>query len=173
MARERWKNWAGNLHCSCDVVAPRSLEDLCEVVKRASGSGRRLRAAGGSPSYSWAPLVPNQDTIVRMDGLKRVLRFDEQRRTVEVECGIRIKDLTRQAAAHGLTIVTPTLFPEPTIGGAIAVGAHGTDFRTGGMEDRVVEMKIVDAEGNLRTVGRDDADMAAARVALGTLGLIY
>ena len=61
MAREQWKNWAGNLHCSCEVVAPRSLEDLREVVKRASGSGRRLRAAGGSPSYSWAPLVPNQD----------------------------------------------------------------------------------------------------------------
>jgi FAD/FMN-containing dehydrogenase len=65
------------------------------------------------------------------------------------------------------------LFPKPTIGGAIAVGAHGTDFHNGGMEDRIVEMKIVDAAGILRTVRRDDPDMGAAMVALGTLGVMY
>jgi L-gulono-1,4-lactone dehydrogenase len=171
MARERWTNWAGNLDCSCDVVAPRSLEELCEIVKRASGTGRRLRATGGS--YSWAPLVPSEGIIVRLDQLDRVLHFDEGAGTVEVECGIRVHGLTRKAAAHGLTIGTPTLFPKPTIGGAIAVGAHGTDFRYGGMEDRIVEMKIVDAEGKVRVVRRDDPDMGAAQVALGTLGLIY
>jgi L-gulono-1,4-lactone dehydrogenase len=171
MGRERWRNWARNLDCSCDVVTPGSLEELCAVVKRVSGSGRRLRAAGGS--YSWAPLVPNGDTIVRMHQLDRVRHFDEQAGTVEVECGIRVKELTRQAAAHGLTVVTPTLFPKPTIGGAIAVGAHGTDFHNGGIEDRIVEMKIVDAAGNLRSVGRDDPDMGAAKVALGMLGVIY
>jgi len=171
MGREQWKNWAGNLHCACDVVAPGSLDELCAVVKRSAGSGRRLRATGGS--YSWSPLVPNQDTIVRMDRLDRVLRFDEEKKTVEVECGIRVAELTRQAAARDLTIVTPTLFPKPTIGGAIAVGAHGTDFRHGGMEDRVIEMKIVDANGNVRIVGEHDLHMGAAKVALGTLGVIY
>ncbi|HLY38010.1 MAG TPA: D-arabinono-1,4-lactone oxidase, partial [Candidatus Binatia bacterium] len=115
----------------------------------------------------------NDDTIVRMDRLDRVLHFDEQARTVEVQCGVTVEALTRAAAARGLTIATPTLYPKPTIGGAIAVGAHGTDFRNGGMEDRVVEMKIVDADGGLRTVGPTHPDLAAAKVALGTLGVIY
>src|SRR5205823_3353876 len=61
----------------------------------------------------------------------------------------------------------------PTIGGAIAVGAHGTDFTIGGMEDRILQMKIVDARGELRILDANHADMAAARVALGTLGIIY
>ncbi len=171
MPLERWKNWAGNLECSCDVVAPRTLDELCVIVKRAADSGRRVRATGGS--FSWSPLVPNDDVIVRMDGFDRVLGFDLEAKTVEVECGVRIKELTHQAAAQGLTLATPTLFPRPTIGGAIAVGAHGTDFRRGGMEDRLVAMKIVDANGEVRTVREQDPDMAAVKVALGTLGVIY
>jgi L-gulono-1,4-lactone dehydrogenase len=171
MKRERWKNWAGNLRCSCEVAAPRSLEEICQVVKGAAGSGRRIRAAGGS--YSWAPLVPNEDLIVRLDQLDRVLNVDDSAGTIEVECGVRVAGLTRVAAEHGLTVVSPTLFPKPTVGGAIAVGAHGTDRRRGGMADAVVALKMVDAEGNVRVVGQDDPDMGAARVALGTLGLIY
>jgi L-gulonolactone oxidase len=171
MGLTKWSNWAGNLKCACDVVTPQNLGELRAVVRRVAGEGRRLRATGGS--YSWAPLVPNDDTIVRMDRFDRVLHVDERARTVEVECGVQVEGLTREAAAHGLTVVTPTLFPKPTIGGAIAVGAHGTDFRHGGMSDRVVEMKIVDASGELRTVRRDDPDMEAAKLALGTLGVIY
>jgi L-gulono-1,4-lactone dehydrogenase len=171
MGRERWTNWAGNLDCSCDIVAPRNLDELCATVKHAARAGRRVRAAGGS--YSWTPLVPSEGTIVRLDQLDRVLHFDESARTVEVECGIRIGGLTREAASRGLTIVTPTLFPKPTIGGAVAVGAHGTDFHLGGMEDRIIEMKIVDAQGEVRVLRSGDPDMGAARVALGTLGLIY
>jgi FAD/FMN-containing dehydrogenase len=171
MALQQWKNWAGNLSVSCNVVRPRSLDELCEVVRRVAASGGRLRAAGGS--YSWAPLVLNKDTIVRMDQFDRLLRIDEQTGTVEVECGMRIGALTRTAAAHGMMVVSPTLFPEPTIGGAVAVGAHGTDFANGGIVDRILEMKIVDAEGTVRVVSLEDADIWAAKVALGTLGVIY
>jgi L-gulono-1,4-lactone dehydrogenase len=70
-------------------------------------------------------------------------------------------------------VVSPTLFPEPTIGGAVAVGAHGTDFANGGIQDHVVEMKIVDATGTARTVKLSDPDIDAAKVALGTLGVMY
>jgi len=170
MMPERWTNWAGNLRCTCDVAAPRNLEELCQIVKRAAGSGRRLRAAGGS--YSWAPLVPS-DVIIRLQQLDRVLRIDARARTIEVECGVRVDALTRAAAERGLTVVSPTLFPKPTVGGAIAVGAHGTDFMNGGMEDAIVALTMVDAAGNVRVVHKDDADMGAAQVALGTLGVIY
>ncbi len=166
-----WKNWAGNLHCSCEVVAPRGLDELCQVVKDAASSGRHIRATGAS--YSWAPLVPNDDLIVRLHQLDRVLHVDKADGTMEVECGMTVDGLTRKAAEHGLTVVSPTLFPKPTIGGAIAVGAHGTDRDNGGMQDSVVALKMIDADGEVRTVDKDHPDMGAARVALGTLGVIY
>jgi FAD/FMN-containing dehydrogenase len=169
--KRNWKNWAGNLHCACEVVAPRGLEELCQIVKRAVESGRRIRATGAS--YSWAPLVPNDDLIIRMHQLKAVLDVNESAGTIEVECGMTIDGLTRAAAKHGRTVVSPTLFPKPTIGGAIAVGAHGTDRNNGGMQDAVVALKIVDAEGKVRIVRDGDPDMQAARVALGTFGVIY
>ena len=167
-----WKNWVGNEQCSdCDVMTPQSLDELREIVTRAAGSGRRVRAAGGS--YSWTPLVPNGDLVIRLDGLRRVLHFDQKAMTVEVESGITIEELTRRAAARDLTLISPTLFPKPTLGGAVSVGAHGTDFKAGGISDAILELKIVDHQGELRTVTRDDDDMSAAMVALGTLGVIY
>src|SRR5262245_19268302 len=145
MRQQKWKNWAGNLSESCNVVQPRSLDELCDVVRRTAASERRLRAAG-KPSYSWAPLVLNKDTVVRTDQFNRVCRPNKDKGTVEVECGVRVGTLTAEMAVHEMAVVTPTLFPKPTIGGAVAVGAHGTDFANGGIEDRILEMKIVDAQ---------------------------
>src|SRR5262252_7021363 len=99
MARERWKNWAGNQECTCTVVRPSSLAELSAAVKRAAEGGQRLRASGGR--YSWSKLVPvgKRDAIVRMDRLDRILDFDEEAGTVELECGVSIARLTREAAA--------------------------------------------------------------------------
>jgi hypothetical protein len=102
-----------------------------------------------------------------------LIHIDEQKRTIEVECGMRIKKLTSTAAEHGMTVASPTLFPEPTIGGAIAVGAHGTDFAIGGIQDRILEMTFVDAKGEVRVVRSEDPDICAAKVALGTLGVMH
>ena len=63
--------------------------------------------------------------------------------------------------------------PPADLGGAVAVGAHGTDFGHGGISDQVLGMKIVDANGEPQTIEADDPHLGAAKVALGTFGLIH
>lgn len=171
MSRVPWKNWAENSRCQCELVEPRSLVQLQSEVKRAAESGRRIRAAGGG--YSWSPLVANDDTIVSMKALDGLRDFDETAHTVVVECGMTIEALDRLARARGHTLVTPPLFPNPTVGGVIATGSHGSDHLHGNFSDQILELQIVTADGSLRTVGRRDPAYPAAQVALGALGVVY
>jgi len=170
MPRERWSNWVGDRNCVCDVIMPSTPEDLCREVASRAGAGR-IRAAGNS--YSWAPLIPNPGTIVRMERLDKLIELDKEKKTVEIEVGMSVEDLTAICARAGLALISPTLFPYPQIGGALATGSHGTGFGVSTLADSVIEMKIVKRDGSIETVDDTSADFAAAKVALGSLGIIY
>lgn len=170
--RELWTNWAGNQGCITEVVEPRTLDELQTEVRAAALRGP-IRPAGGS--YSWSPLVPTSGTIVKMNKLDRILGFGETKGNpwVEVEAGVRIDDLTAAASARGLTLVSPTLFPWPTVGGAIGAGAHGNGLASATFSDDVLEATLVDAQGKQRTFDASSPEMPAVRVALGTLGILH
>ncbi len=173
MATPTWYNWAGNQHSDARVVAPTDLKSLKEVVKRTAAKGRRMRAVGGG--YSWSELVPvsERDTIIKTTKLNRLIAIDERDCTVTVECGMTIDDLTQRTARKGLTLFTPTIYPYPTIGGMVAVGAHGTDINTGNFSDQICEMTFILPDGSERTISEQDADFHAAQIALGALGIMY
>lgn len=173
MVARFWRNWARTEECVCELPPPpQNLEELRAIVADAVAQGKRVRAAGGS--YSWSPLVTNPgEVIVRMDELTALLHYDEQARTVEVECGMTIEKLTEQMADEGMTLLTPTLFPRPTVGGAIATGSHGMGSEYGNFSDQIVEMTIVRADGEVETIDARHADFQAAQVALGTFGIVY
>jgi FAD/FMN-containing dehydrogenase len=188
MPRRLWQNWAKTLRCTCEVEKPASVPELQEIVRRATGSGKRLkrvRASGGR--YSWSPLVPTDGVIVDMRRFRKIELLDESpartaacptdsaaRRTriLEVGAGVTIGALDRFARAKRLTLVSPPLFLGPTVGGAVAVGCHGTGFATGNFCDQLHEIRLVGADGEERTVKRGEPAFPAAMVALGTLGIV-
>ena len=182
MSKPTWRNWAGNQHSNASVLHPKDLDALREAVVAAARPTPerpqpRIRAAGGS--YSWAPLVTTDDTIIVMEKLDRLLELDVPNCSVVVEAGMTIAALDQIARENGLTLITPTLFPLPTVGGAIAAGCHGTSSTAGSFSDDVLELTIVRADGKLKTVRMDDPDdphsrnFRAAQVALGSLGIVY
>lgn len=166
----QWTNWAQNRSCECKIEEPRSVEDLQAVVERAARAGKKIRAAGAG--YSWSPLVPNDGVVVSMKALDRPLPNFESG-VLEVECGMTIEALSALAAARGYTLVSPPLFPQPTVGGVIATGSHGMDSTVGNFCDQIRELTIVRADGSLETVRRRDDSFPAEIVALGTLGIVY
>ncbi len=173
-----WHNWVGNQRARVELRQPSNEEELCAAVRAASRSGRRIRPAGAS--YSWSPLIPIHDgMVIDLRRMKGVHSIDIDAKTIEVDAGMDIKELNRRVTEHGLTLVTPPLFPGPTVGGAVATGSHGTAFASGNFSDDVIEMTIVDHEGNPRVVRRPDGsdpkaedEFRAAQVSLGTLGVI-
>ena len=177
MLKEIWRNWAGNLQADANCAAPRSLEELQKLVREAAAAGKRIRPTGGS--FSWAPLVPTEGVIVRMHNLDQEIKLhlsDDPENgpdTIEVQGGMTIKQLNEIVTRHGRTLVSPTLFPLPTVGGAVAAGCHGTNRDIGNFSDMVEEITFVKADGDVRKIHCSDEEFPAAQVSLGTFGIIY
>jgi FAD/FMN-containing dehydrogenase len=167
-----WSNWMGNQ--SCDPVAvrqPRSLAEMKEVVRHARAEGQTVRAFGAR--HSWSPLVPTAGYLVDMTKLNRCLEVDRRAGTIRVEAGITLEEMTDAAFAAGLAIPSPTVATSFTIGGMVATGSHGTGMQTETFSDAVIGFTLVNADGEVVELSEPDPDMTAARVALGSLGLVY
>jgi L-gulonolactone oxidase len=170
----QWTNWNQNLECVADLYRPGNLAELCDNVRAAARKGRPIRPVGNS--CSWSPLCPTDGSLIDLGQLTRVIGLDESGPvpTVTFECGVSMRELVLFTRTHGLSIISPTIFQGIAMGGAIAVGAHGTGLSSATISDDVMELTLVDASGTPRTLDAGAGDLFdAARLSLGTLGVVY
>ena len=154
------------------LVECKSVSEVQSAVREAVSVGLRVRAMG--TGYSWAPHVQTNDVCIRLTGMNRILELDAKRKTARVEGGVRLKDLTRTLAEHGLSLPSLSFVSEVTVAGAVATATHGTSPKWGTLSDFVRSMKVVLSSGELKTFGPESTpeELAAARVAIGMLGVI-
>lgn len=126
-----FENWAREtIVADLPFAVPRSTRDVVAVVNWAATAGWRVRACGFM--HGWAPLVVTPGTTCD----SRVLLVDLTRHLTSVDVldggdivaagGASLEAVTLVAQQHGRGF---TNLPAPgnlTIGGALAVGAHGT-----------------------------------------------
>jgi hypothetical protein len=168
-----WSNWNGNLQCQTRLYRPGGLDELCDNVREAGALGR-IRPIGNS--CSWSPLCPTPGSMIDLSRLTRVIDLDTTSATpsVTVECGVPMRELVQFTRNHNLSIISPTIFQGVAMGGAIAVGAHGTGLATSTISDEVIGLTLVDARGGQHYIEPHHGDVLdAARVSLGALGIVY
>jgi L-gulonolactone oxidase len=169
----QWTNWNRNLRCTASLYQPRSLDELCDDTRAAAQRGR-VRPIGNS--CSWSPLCPTSGSMIDLSKLTRVIALDVTGTdpSVTIECGVSMRELVLFTRTHGLSIISPTIFQGVSMGGAIAVGAHGTGLGSSTISDEVIAMTLVDASGTPRYLeAGDGAILDAARVSLGAFGVVY
>jgi predicted dehydrogenase len=149
-----------------------SVGEVKSVVKEAVSAGLSVRAMG--MGGSWAPELLTHDVCIKLSGLNRIHEVDAARKTVRLEAGVRLGDLTRKLAGHGLSLPSLSFFPDVTVGGAVASATHGTSPKWGTLSDFVQSMKVVLASGEVKEFGPHSPaeELLAARVAVGMLGVI-
>jgi FAD-linked oxidoreductase len=169
----RFRNWDESLECRSErFYRPESEEEVFEIVREASEAGRTVRTFGAG--HSWSPLVLTDDTLINLDKLDRIISIDVEQQLVTVQAGIRLKELNQILPKHGLAMRNLGSIGEQSIAGAISTATHGTGLRLGGLHTQIVGMNLITASGQLLGISEDtDPElMAAARVGLGTLGII-
>ena len=165
-----WRNWVGNQSCIARYkAAPESEDQLAEMVTEAAGRGLNVRVAGSG--HSFTPVVGTGGLLLSLAGLSGVLGVDGNQ--VRVAAGTRIGDIGRALKQHGLSLANQGDIDTQAVAGAFTTGTHGTGARLGCLASQVAALRLVQPDGSILVVDGTDRDLLlAARVSLGTLGVI-
>ncbi|MET9449925.1 cholesterol oxidase substrate-binding domain-containing protein [Streptomyces cinerochromogenes] len=186
--RTAYRNWVGEITAQgLWACAPTGPEQVLAVVNWAWRHGWRVRARGCS--HGWSPLTVTEGTTAA----DRVLLVDTTRHltglalesatTVRAGAGVTLEALLTFLEGHGLGLTATPAPGDLSLGGALAIDAHGTAVPAdgerpppgsgyGSLSNRVLELTAVvwDADRGayaLRTFRRDEPDCAALLTHLG------
>ncbi|MGW1518368.1 D-arabinono-1,4-lactone oxidase [Streptomyces sp. NPDC002287] len=174
--RTAWRNWAGNVRATpARVVAPASVGELQEEVRRAAAQGLRVKAVGTGHSFTAA--AATDGVLIRPQGFSGILSADRAAGTVTVAAGTPLKDLNRALAAQGLSLTNMGDIMEQTVSGATSTGTHGTGRDSASLATQIRALELVTADGRLMTCSEQGTEeeravFAAARLGIGALGVI-
>ncbi|WP_316767415.1 cholesterol oxidase substrate-binding domain-containing protein [Streptomyces sasae] len=189
--RSAYRNWVGEITADgLWACAPADAGEVLAVVDWAWRNARRVRARGSS--HGWSPLTVTEgttaddkvllvDTATHLTGLS--LESGSGGSAVRAGTGVTLEALLTFLEDHGLGLTAAPAPGDLTLGGALAIDAHGTAVPADGEEplsghtygslsNLVLSLTaVVWDEGTgtyvLRTFRRDEADCAALLTHLG------
>ncbi len=161
------RNWAGNVVFGARAHhRPTSIEQLQELV---AGSDR-VRVLGTGHSFN--RIADTTGDLVSVADLPPVLAVDADAGTVTVSAGTRYGELMGPLHAAGFALPNTGSLPHISVAGACATGTHGSGDGNGVLATAVSAVELVGADGELRTLCRDDKEFPGAVLALGALGVV-
>lgn len=160
-----WRNWSDSYRVRpAQYSRPGTIDDAARIVAQSG----KLRVVGGGHSFNDSPLC--EDTLLSLDRLNRIIEVDPASRRVRVEAGIRLRDLNAALWSHGLGLPVLGSTDTQSIGGLIATDLHGTGRDFGFLSERVRSLKVIAANGEVRSVAAGDPLFHAAFGAIGVCG---
>ncbi|MDO0917630.1 cholesterol oxidase substrate-binding domain-containing protein [Streptomyces sp. DT2A-34] len=186
--RSAYRNWVGEITADgLWACAPAGPHQVVSVVNWAWRHGRRVRARGSS--HGWSPLTITRGTesdapVLLVDTASHLTGLSlESPTSVRVGTGVTLEALLTYLEEHGLGVTAAPAPGNLTLGGALAIDAHGTAVPArgeqrpaghtyGSLSNLVLSLTAVvwDEDSGayvLRTYDRDEADCAALLTHLG------
>ncbi len=166
--------FAGSVRSLSRSVSPESVDEMARVFATALAEGWKVSFRGAGRSYGDASLNTGQ---LAVDGraMRRILSFDAHAGVIEAEGGVSIAEIWRHTLPHGWwpAVVPGTMFP--TVAGCVGMNIHGKNcFKVGPFGDHVLELDLLTASGERKTLSREcQPELFRAVVAgLGLLGAV-
>jgi FAD-linked oxidoreductase len=151
-----------------EVVRPRDVDEVGQAVTAAAGSGQRVKTVGSGHSFTGVALTDG--VLLDLGGIDGAVRVDGD--LVTVPGGMPLHRLNDQLAQRGRALSNLGDIDRQTIAGALSTGTHGTGARYGGLAAQVAGLELVHADGSVVTYSAGTDGFDAARVGLGSLGVV-
>ncbi|MGW1555423.1 cholesterol oxidase substrate-binding domain-containing protein [Streptomyces sp. NPDC002144] len=186
--RSAYRNWVGEITADgLWACAPTAPEQVPAVVNWAWRHGWTVRARGSA--HGWSPLTitagtPSDAKVLLLDTAPHLTGLSlDSPAAVRAGTGVTLEALLTYLEQHGLGVTAAPAPGDLTLGGALAIDAHGTAVPAqgesrlpghtyGSLSNLVLSLTaVVWDEGagayGLRTYHRDEADCAALLTHLG------
>ncbi len=175
---EPFHNMQSTILCRpSSVEKPTSTEDVQDIVVRARAAGLHVKASSsgfyGSNDSSCVDRGGVQIDTLGLKGIYGVEIGENGQALVNVGAGTRLWDFVQELHEnYQLTLPVVQEFAEPTLGGMLANGTHGSSLveKSSSIQDWVEEVTLVDGQGAIRKITGADLDYIAAN--LGVLGVV-
>ncbi|MGG3572968.1 FAD-binding oxidoreductase [Bacillus gobiensis] len=144
---------------------------LLDTIKEAKEKNLKVSIAG--KQHSMGGHTYYKDGIVLdMTGYNKILEIDKQNKTITVQSGATWNDIQLAVNPYGLAVKVMQSQNIFTIGGSLSVNAHGRDIRYGSLIDTVRSFRLLNADGKIITVNRDDELFSLVLGGYGLFGVI-
>ena len=158
------------------VMAPRSQSQLASAIQQAAESGKSVAVCGGRHAMGGQQFLTNA-VLLDTTRLDRVLHFDREQGTIEVEAGMQwpglLKSLlmAQQDPRHTWTFAQKqTGANRFCLGGALGSNIHSRGLTMKPFISDVDSFTLIDASGALRQCSRTE-NRDLFRLAIGGYGL--
>jgi FAD/FMN-containing dehydrogenase len=127
------------------IVAPSSVEDVQEALRRTSGP---VSIGGGRFSMGGQTASPGS-LHFDMRSMNRIVGFSPSDKTLRVQAGVRWCDVQRFVDPHGLAVKIMQTYANFTVGGALGVNCHGRYVGLGPLVLSVRSIRMVLHDGTV------------------------
>ncbi|MEA2437149.1 MAG: hypothetical protein QOF65_1705 [Thermoleophilaceae bacterium] len=185
------------------MVAPASLEELVECVRRAEREGTKARAVGAG--HAWSDAALTEGYMIKPDKLGGLVELDDgtlrrpaaelERGLARVLAGTHLYALNAALDKAGLALPQMGGYDGQTLAGVVSTSTHGSGLTWGPFPDLVRSLELVVAGGEVvrvepaagltdpakfdevfgdtRRLIQDDDMFAAAVCGMGCMGIVY
>jgi L-gulonolactone oxidase len=161
-------------------IQPSTVEEIVSIVRSAGAVGTQVKVVGAGHSFSSITLTDDSEEalLLNLDNMNTVITAPvsgSSSPTVTVEAGMRVHDLNAYLLGVGYALENMGAIAVQSIAGATQTGTHGTGKGLGSMSTQIEELRLVLANSTLVVASstQNTGIFAAARVGLGSLGIVY
>lgn len=167
---ERLSGWGNFKSSYCEVLNPKNVVELREIILNASPNSIIPRGLGRS--YGDSSTI-NQRKIIKLEHFNSI-KLDIEKGVIQAGSGATLEEILKVIIPNGLFVpVTPgTKFI--TIGGAIASDIHGKNHHVdGSFGNHTIRIKIMNGSGEIEDISPNGSDDNAKKfwATIGGMGL--
>jgi glycolate oxidase subunit GlcD len=151
------KDWTRSTPNPLAVVFPKTTEEVSRILRYCNEQKIRVVPSGGRTGLAGAANASNQELVVSLDKMNRILGIDPINMSVTAEAGAIIETLQKAAKDAGLFYpVDLAAKGSCHLGGNIATNAGGLKLiRYGGTREQVLGLELVLADGTVLDLNYD------------------
>src|SRR5438045_6392349 len=146
-AKDKLKNWAGNLEYSTDrLYSASSLEQVRSYVKKQN----KLKVLGTRHCFN--NIADSTDNFLSLKPMDELVALDPEAHTVTVHAGMTYGQLCPLLHSKGFALHNLASLPHISIAGAISPATHGSGEKNGNLATPESALEIVTDAGGVGIV---------------------